>query len=136
MSEATAELARTFFDEVWNQKLEDAVERLAHPDAVSHRGLDEIVGVASFQETVHRPFTEAFPDLHIEIEDVLASGDEAVVRWRTTGTHLGNGLGVPPSGQHFEFRGMTWLAFRDGKIAEGWDCWDETALKQRLALPV
>lgn len=136
MSQATADLARRFFDEVWNQRREDVLERLAQPDAVSHRSTGETVSVAGFRETVHRPFTEAIPDLRIEVEDVVASDNQAVVRWRSTGTHAGDGFGCAPSGQHIDFRGMTWLVFRDDKVVEGWDCWDETALKQKLSTPV
>ena len=133
MSQSTAELAREFFEIVWNQKLEDAMEQLAHPDGVSHQVFGDVIGFNAFRDNIYRPFINALPDLHIEIEDVVADGDQAVVRWRATGTHLGDGLGMPPSGRQVKFAGMTWLAFRDGKLAEGWDGWDPGDLLHRLA---
>jgi steroid delta-isomerase-like uncharacterized protein len=84
---------------------------------------------------VYRPLVQAIPDLHFTLEDVLARGDEAVVRWLATGTHAGDGLGVPPSGRPVRLRGMTWLVFRDGKISEGWDCWDLGGLMKSLRGP-
>ena len=29
-------------------------------------------------------------------------------------------------------QGMTWLTFRDGRIVEGWDAWNQGALLERL----
>lgn len=136
VSDSADTLARRFFEEIWNQKRGESLEQFAHAEAISHRSSDEIKGSAEFLDSIYLPFTKAIPDLHIEIEAVLAQGDEAVVRWRTTGTHTEEGLGVPASGQRINFQGMTWLTFRDGKVIEGWDCWDEMALMQQLKTPV
>lgn len=133
MAFQTETIARRFFEEVWNQNQFDSVTDLSQPDAVSHRGTGETCCVDDFHEKVIQNFKGAIPDLHIEVEDVVATEDQAVVRWRSTGTHLGEGFGLKPTGQPLDFRGVTWLRFRDGKIAEGWDLWDETGLVQRLS---
>jgi len=65
----------------------------------------------------------AFPDLQVEVEDTAADGDQVVVRWHASGTHLGAGLGMPATDRPVDFRGMTWLTFRDGVIGVGWDSW-------------
>lgn len=132
MSDRSAELARRFFDEVWNRRRADAIDEFAHPDGVGHHTNGELTSSEQFRDEIHRRFLDAFPDLHIEVEDVLARGDDAVVRWYATGTHLGDGLGVKASKQKVGFRGMTWFTFRDGKIREGWDCWDHGGLLQAL----
>ncbi len=49
----------------------------------------------------------------------LADGDHVVVRWPARGTHLGDGLGMPPTNRSVDFRGMTWLTFKNGVIVEG-----------------
>ncbi|HEX6984512.1 MAG TPA: ester cyclase [Planctomycetaceae bacterium] len=132
MSERNAELARRFFQEVWNERRAETIDELVHPGGVAHHTNGELTSAEQFRDIVHKRFLDAFPDLHIEIEDVLAAGDQAVVRWSANGTHLGDGLGVKASRQKVAFRGMTWFVFRDGKIVEGWDCWDHGGLLQAL----
>jgi steroid delta-isomerase-like uncharacterized protein len=124
MADHAADLARRFFEEVWNNRRGESIEEFAHHDGISHRTDGVVIGRDDFLNVVYRPLVKAVPDLRIAVEDVLGRGDQAVVRWFLTGTHTGDGLGIPPSGRSIRLRGMTWLVFRDGKIAEGWDCWD------------
>jgi hypothetical protein len=44
----------------------------------------------------------------------------------------GDGLSVPATGKPVRFRGITWMRFRGGKIAEGWDAWNAGGLMQQL----
>jgi len=60
----------------------------------------------------------------VEVEDTAADSDQVVVRWRAHGTHRGDGLGMPPTNRTVDFRGMTWLTFKNGVIVEGWDSWN------------
>ena len=41
----------------------------------------------------------AFPDMHIDIEDLIAEGDKVVIRCTASGTHLGKFMDVPPTGK-------------------------------------
>jgi predicted ester cyclase len=59
-----------------------------------------------------------------------------VARVRLTGTHLGEGLGVPPSGKTVSIQAITIVRVDKGKIVEGWNNWDQLGLlKQVGALP-
>jgi predicted ester cyclase len=51
---------------------------------------------------------------------VICQGEDVVVRWTSTATHDGPGLGVPPSGRRVTMRGITWIRVRGGKLIEGW----------------
>jgi steroid delta-isomerase-like uncharacterized protein len=62
----------------------------------------------------------AFPDLHFTIDREMADGDKVAVRWIITGTHKGEFLGAPPSGNRIKDQGVDIFRFRDGKIAEIW----------------
>jgi len=75
----------------------------------------------------------AFPDLAIRVEEIVADGDNAVIRWNVAASHEGDDLGIPASHQRVRFRGLTWMKFRDGKIVEGWDAWNQGALIQQLS---
>src|SRR5262249_25777846 len=89
-------------------------------------------GKEEFKQRSHTVFLGAFPDLRMTVEGVLAEGDAVVVRWSATGTHSGDCLGCPATGRHVAFRGMTWIRYRDGKMIEGWDCWNQAALIQSV----
>lgn len=79
----------------------------------------------------------AFPDLRIEVLDVLADGDRVALRLRATGTHRGDFLGIPASGKSIEVEYANISRFdADGRIVEDRDYLDTLALLQQLgALP-
>lgn len=55
-----------------------------------------VTGREAAQQTFQAYFN-AFPDLHFDIEQELASGDFVVARWRATGTHQGELMSIPPT---------------------------------------
>ncbi len=64
---------------------------------------------------------------------VLGNETEACVRWAATGTHAGEGLGFAPTNKRVSFHGVTWLRMENGKIAEGWDNWNQDRLFAEMA---
>ena len=70
----------------------------------------------------------AFPDLHYDIEDLVAEGDTVVARWRMTGTHEGDLAGptmsVPPSGKRIDLWGMSLCRIEGGMVTENWERFD------------
>ena len=70
----------------------------------------------------------AFPDLHYDIEDLVAEGDTVVARWRMTGTHEGDLVGptmtIPPTGKSIDIWGMNMYRIRDGMAEEIWERFD------------
>jgi steroid delta-isomerase-like uncharacterized protein len=58
---------------------------------------------------------QAFPDIHFEIEQMLASGDHVVSRVLVTGTHQGNFAGIPPTGRQVSWRMCNVVEIRDGR---------------------
>jgi steroid delta-isomerase-like uncharacterized protein len=74
----------------------------------------------------------AFPDLRIDLEDVVAEGDRVASRWTMTGTHRGEYMGVLPTGKRIKVSGTSFDRFVDGKIAQGFDCWDAKGLQEQL----
>lgn len=125
-------LAHRWFEEVWNQRRDDTIFELAGENAVCH--LES--GVEINSPEVFKAFRDnllaALPDMKLQVEDVIAEGDSTVVRWSFIGNHRGNGFGFKPTGCEIEARGLTWFRFADGKIIEGWDCWNQSAMFQRM----
>lgn len=135
MSAANAALARRWFEEVWNQRRVETIYELVTPESVSHGEQGDVFGPEVFHQGYHTEMCQALPDIRVTIEDIVAQGENVVVRWLATGTHLGTGFGCPPTQKKLSFRGMTWITYRDGKMAEGWDCWNVASLMQALSTP-
>ncbi len=78
----------------------------------------------------------AFPDLHHEIEDIVAERDKVAVRLNVTGTHKGEFQGILPTGKKLSLDEMGFITIVDGKITEWWISADKMRLMQQLgALP-
>lgn len=137
MNNAPTTVLHRWFDEVWNQGREDAIDTLMAPDAIVHglaEGSDaEIRGPAGFKP-FFRKFRTAFPDLQIAIEDAIAVGDRVAVRCTVTATHTGPGVLPAPTGKPTQFSGMCIVRVKDGKIAEGWNNFDFLSLYHQLGL--
>lgn len=80
-----------------------------------------------------RMLIAAFPDIRMDVEDVIASGDKAVARVRVTGTHKGPFLGVPATGKSADVSLIDITRFGDDGLArEHWGVSDQFALLQQL----
>jgi steroid delta-isomerase-like uncharacterized protein len=131
---ANADRARRWYHEVWRPGGEATVRELMAEGATGHMEGAEVKGQDAFLAQ-RRIFLDAFPDLDMRVEDVIADGDKVVVRWHVNATHTGGGLGMPPSNRKVSFRGITWLEFESGRLVRGWDSWNLGALLQSLAAP-
>jgi steroid delta-isomerase-like uncharacterized protein len=106
-------------------------------DFVEH---EETPGLAPTKEGVlefFRMYRAAFPDLHMEPQDVFASGDRAVARVRATGTQQGEFMGMPPSGKSVDVELIDIIRFDDdGLASEHWGVVDLMTMMQQLgAIP-
>ena len=121
-----------WFDEVWNNRRESAVDEMFAEDGIGHGlGPEPIRGPAEFKK-FHRAFVSAYPDLKVTVEDSLVDGDKIAVRCRVTGSHQGEGIGLAPSNQPVEFTGMTIVRLKDGKIVEAWNEFNFMQMYQQL----
>lgn len=137
MPQDNAAIGRTWFDRVWNQKDIDAADELAAADcrAHGHAPNDEVIGIPQFKEFA-RLVLAAFPDIRITVEDTISEGDRAVIRWVAEGTHSADFQGVAATGNPIKVRGISIMHFRNGKIVEGWDNWDQLGLLTQIgAIP-
>jgi len=84
-----------------------------------------------------RGYRAAFPDLHMDAVDVLASGDRTVARVTVSGTQAGEFMGIPASGRHAEVDLIDIMRFDDsGLVCEHWGVADTLSLLQQLgAIP-
>lgn len=134
MSEANKLLLKRWFEQVWNQKSEAAIDEMFSPQGKSHGFPDPdsvLVGPEAFK-TVHRTFCGAFPDVHVDVEEIITEGDHVAVRWQVAMTHRGDHLGFPASHKKATLAGSTFAIVKDNQIVEGWNYMDLQALMQKL----
>jgi steroid delta-isomerase-like uncharacterized protein len=77
---------------------------------------------------------KAFPDLRIEVEQIIASGDHVVTRMRATGTHRGTFAGLAPTNKNIVMQGCSVVEIRNGKAIRGRMYADNATLFQQLGL--
>ena len=119
--------------EALNQRNWTAFEELVTPDLVFHYASMTIQGFAAYKQFVSMYFT-AFPDLRFTIEDMIAEGDEVVVRQTARGTHQGSFMGIPPTGKEAVVTGINILRFAHGKGVEEWFNGDDLGMMQQLGV--
>jgi steroid delta-isomerase-like uncharacterized protein len=125
--------SRRFYKELFNRGNLAAAEELVTADFVIHdpnipeqpRGPD---GLKRFVAM----YREAFPDIEFTIEDQIAEGENAATRWVARGTHLGELMGIAPTGKRVEVRAFTLHRFSGGRIAEDWAHYDALDVVRQL----
>ena len=82
-----------------------------------------------------RAMVEAFPDLRMTVEDLVADGDKVAARVRVTGTHRGDFMGIPPTGAAGDIQLIDIMRFdADGLVCEHWGVADMLSLMQQLGV--
>lgn len=104
-------------------------------DFVEH---EELPGIPPTKAGVIQYFqilVAAFPDLRMDVEDVIVGGDKAVARVLVTGTNKGEFMGLPATGKSVAMKLIDITRFGDDGLArEHWGVADQLALMQQLGI--
>jgi steroid delta-isomerase-like uncharacterized protein len=126
---------RRFFEQAYNAGNVTVVDELISPQAIDHTPAN-----ANSPEAVKFILSivqHAFPNIHVDVEDLIADGDRVAVRVTVRATHLGEYAGIPPTGKRVVWDGIEIFRLADGQIVETWGGWDDQSLLRQLrALPV
>lgn len=127
------EIGRRYFNEVWNGGDVTALDQLLAPSYINHTPStpNPPPGPAGLKPIVLAMRT-AFPDLHYEIKDLIATEDSVVMRVLMTGTHRGDLFGLPATGKKVSVEQINIEHIRDGRIVEHWRVTDELQLMRQL----
>ncbi len=125
---------KSFYDRINAGDIDGFGELLAD-DFVEHEETPGLEPTKEGVEEFFRMFRTAFPDLRMDVEDVLASGDKAVARARATGTHQGEFIGIPATGRSIDVQLIDIVRFGDDGLArEHWGVFDAMMMMQQLGV--
>jgi predicted ester cyclase len=124
---------RHFLDGVSGHRVEVWDEIMAD-DYQLHVGLRRDLlrgGRAGYQAGIGA-FWEAFPDMHVELHELVAEGDLVVARYTERGTHRGPYRGRAPTGRSYTKHGFGMYRIAAGRMAEGWIQEDDASFARDL----
>jgi steroid delta-isomerase-like uncharacterized protein len=114
--------------DTYNSHRLDAFDALLTEDCVLVRDGAEARGRESIKRVLAQLY-RAIPDLEYRVDDALSAGDRTALRWEGRGSHLGEYLGIPPSGSAVSYTGITIYETRGDRISR---IWVSTNLLERL----
>ena len=123
MSELNKATVRRLVSEVFNGGHLEVIDELYAPE------------LAPAARRWIAPFRASFPDVRMEIVELIAEGDKVVGRFTCSATHQGPWLGHPPTGRRFDrVDEVAIFQLRDGRIVHAWSLEDNLGRLQQLGL--
>jgi predicted ester cyclase len=118
-------MVRRLIDEVVNGGDLDVIEEVFAPE------------LASAARQWFGSFRSSFPDLHMEIVDLISEGDRIAGRFKCSATQLGEWRGRPTTGRHFEDVDEVYI-FRvaNGRFVDAWGLEDNLSRMRQLGLSI
>jgi steroid delta-isomerase-like uncharacterized protein len=128
------QLYKQYIKEFLQDGDESAADRYIDTNVVTHDGMPgQAPGLEGVKQTF-RSLREAFPDMHVQIEDIVAENDKVVGRFVVSGTNTGTFMGMPATDKAFTYDEIVIVRFKDGKIVEHWAEMDSMGMMQQLGV--
>ena len=121
MSEQLTDVVRDYYARVINGRDLDAVD-----EYFAEERMVEGVRAGCFR------YFEAFPDMHVSLDELIAEGDRVFLRSTLTGTHDGEYKGIPPTGRHVATECAEVFRIVDGTFAGYWCLTNVAGLMRQL----
>ena len=137
MYEENKALVQRWFEEVWNKGRADAIDEMFAENGIAHGLADDpgnpLKGPSSFRP-FHTVFREAFPNMTIVVDDMIAEGDKVAARCSIRAQHEGAFLGKAATQSPVDFTGIAIVRIANGKIVEAWNNFDFMTLHRQVGL--
>jgi steroid delta-isomerase-like uncharacterized protein len=133
--EESKAVVRRFLEDIFGGGNLELIDELFAPDYVLHDPAlpEEVRGPEGMRRYVSM-YRGAYPDTDFTIEDQIAEGGEVVTRWTGQGTHEGELMGIPPTGNRVTVTGIEVDRVVDGRIEETWVIYDALGMMQQLGV--
>jgi steroid delta-isomerase-like uncharacterized protein len=132
LQEQNKAIAKRAFEEILSQGRFELAEQLYAKDFINH-GIHSTANLEEDQAAL-KGWHQAFSDIVIVPEKLIAEGDLVTIYWVARGTNTGTGNGLPATGKKAELAGITIWRIADGKIKEEWSAFDQLSMMQQLVL--
>ena len=127
------EIVRRTVEEAINKGKLDVVDEAMDTSYVYHVPDNEVIGPDGFKLYVSM-MRAALPDLHMNIDAMVAEGDMVASRFTITGTHHGHFMGIAPTGKLVTISEAVFIRFENGKEVEAWPYTDTLSIYQQLGV--
>ena len=119
-------------EDVYGKGKVELIDELAHEDyfevPMPEGFAPDREGLKSFVQALHA----ALSDVEAQVERVLVDDGQVAWRWRMTGRHTGEFMGIPASGNPIETTGNDVAVLRDGKLEKRWCEQDQLSLMVQI----
>ncbi len=115
MAASHADVILPFIEEVWNAGNFSNLDKYVHP---SYSVDGDHVGIDWVRKNV-RSFRLGFPDMRVDVDQLIEDTTGAALLLRIRGTHLGEWKGWPPTGKTVDYREAAFWTVTDGKLLSG-----------------
>ena len=132
---ANKQIVQRYFEEVWNKGNLQVLDSLLSPDYLNHTPStpNPAPGPAGLKPIV-QAIRRGFPDIHYEIQELIATDSFVVAQVIVTGTNTDSLFGLPPTGKPIRILQINEEKIIDGKISEHWRVTDELGMMKQLGV--
>jgi len=135
MTERSGERLYLQFADILNRRDYDQLDQVMVQNFIDHHpGLVDVTSLADYRKNV-AAVTEAL-DMTVTAEDVVAAQDKVFTRIKLSGRHVGNFLGVAPTGNQVEWYTHELWRVDNGMFVERWAVDDLVTLIGQMGVPL
>jgi len=120
--------------EAWDKGDLETIRKMASPEYHAYTPSRSTRPYSIEDEIEWISGVNAFPDMKMSIEELIAKGDKVVLRFVCRGTHTGEFEGIPATGKQVEYGGIIIFRIENGKIVETREDNDFRNLIQQLGM--
>jgi len=136
MSEENKTLMKRFVAEYQTNHDNDVLHELVSEDFVDHSALPGMPAGRDGVRVLFDAFHEAFAGFTAQIDDQVAELDKVVTRKSFRGRHVGEFMGLAPTGKDVRIEVIDIVRISGRRIVEHWNVVDQLGLLRQLgALP-
>lgn len=132
--EENKDVVRREIKEVWAKKNLMVIDDLYDSNFINHSPFPDTTPDREGIKQGIKNVLNAFPDVELTIEDLIAENDKVVERVTATGTHKGDYMGIIPTNKQITIPVITINRFADNKIVERWSLVDSLAMLQQFGV--